>query len=229
MRAAVIIFGAIFLTAAAFIPLVNAGDTQVTSSGTTFIRTDPIGNHTAGDIFFINGSTNLPISETISLTFDNVGVLQMPHMKSDTSSFSDEWINLTGIPLSLSGSGNNRWSVNVTEFAIRNLSRFHCFTKVQYSNSDIGCDPNGDHWLVVASHAPDIPVNFDNSAQFFLFPAGTVITKLSVIKSETAVVATAVTQPQKPVSTPQASLPVSLVVVGVCAGILLSDMSGKKK
>jgi hypothetical protein len=49
------------------IPVVNAENVSVTPATTPFITIDPIGNHTAGDVFFINGTTNIPAGENLSI------------------------------------------------------------------------------------------------------------------------------------------------------------------
>jgi len=46
----------------------SAGTVNASSDTHYFITIDPIGNHNVTDVFFINGTTNLPVGETLSLT-----------------------------------------------------------------------------------------------------------------------------------------------------------------
>ena len=162
---------AIILMASVAVPAMYIKNTNTTPDTTPFISIDPIGNHTAGDLFVVSGSTNLPATETITLTFVNEGDLTRPHMRSEESSFSSGWKNVSEIPISAKAPGPNRWSVNVTDFAAGNLPGYHCLIKIQDSSDGTKCDPMSDLWMVMASHDPDIPINFDTSTEFSFFPA----------------------------------------------------------
>jgi hypothetical protein len=78
---------------------------QPTPSTTPFITIDPIGNHTVGDIFFINGTTNLPVSynQNLYLTIhpDNSLPRQLEYFKN--------------LPITSGSNGINQWSDNVTD------------------------------------------------------------------------------------------------------------------
>ena len=53
-------FLAILIVTIFFVPLTSADNANEIPNTTPFIIIDPIGNHTVGDVFFINGTTNLP-------------------------------------------------------------------------------------------------------------------------------------------------------------------------
>ena len=59
MRVSGYLFPAILFVAILMVPFVNA-DANVTPNTTPFITIDPIGNHAVGEVFIINGTTNLP-------------------------------------------------------------------------------------------------------------------------------------------------------------------------
>ena len=67
----------LFMVCMVITPLVNAesisnhqnfsspGTANVSSDTYYFITIDPIGNHSVSDVFFINGTTNLPVGDTL--------------------------------------------------------------------------------------------------------------------------------------------------------------------
>jgi hypothetical protein len=94
--------------------LTNPTPTPTASSGAPFITIDPVGNHSIGDVFFINGTTNLPVSE--NLTMD---IAFYPPCFSREYTFC-EAAPIKDFPISPASSGTNRWSVNVTD-SFKNL------------------------------------------------------------------------------------------------------------
>jgi PKD repeat protein len=55
--------------------VVSISIADATSSQAPFITIDPIGNHTIGDVFFINGTTNLAVfNESLSLDISTVNI-----------------------------------------------------------------------------------------------------------------------------------------------------------
>ena len=84
--------------------------TQVT---TPFITIDPIGNHTVGDMFFINGTTNLPDSDNL-LMWITSSDYERPHDKSEMGPLPGEYTDVQNISIFSDITGTNRWSVNVT-------------------------------------------------------------------------------------------------------------------
>jgi len=160
-----IVMVAVLLVIQAIIPSVSAEN--VTPVTTSFITIDPIGNHTVGDVFFINGTTNLPVTEKFTIIFQTYLEFGRPVMKSDKKRYLTLSDNFSIIPIT---QGTNRWSVNVTDFAIQNLSTNGCHGWIQYSPTDLRCDPENDHWLVFVG--PHYDTNFGD---FILLPAKNVV------------------------------------------------------
>ena len=83
----------------------SPGTANASSDAHYFITIDPIGNHTVGDVFFINGTTNLLVSENntlyLSITPRNFNPRGLAYYK-----------NLELIP---GQNGVYRWSENVTD------------------------------------------------------------------------------------------------------------------
>lgn len=66
----------------------NAGGSAILANGTLipatpFITMDPIENHSIGDVFFINGTTNLPVSDNLTITIVYLPYIRQTHPKSD--------------------------------------------------------------------------------------------------------------------------------------------------
>ena len=96
--------------------LINLTVTSTSDPTAPFISIDPIGNHTIGDVFFINGTTNLPVSENLEVEI--VTTLFIPGMESADETYPGA--DFLDIPIVSTQSGANRWSVNVTDIVIIN-------------------------------------------------------------------------------------------------------------
>ena len=94
---------------------VNAEEDLITplsgaiNSSEPFITIDPIGNRTIGEVFFINGTTNLPISENLTIY---VNPITPPHGGRGRK---EKGIVVDKIPIFTAINGVNHWSVNVTD------------------------------------------------------------------------------------------------------------------
>jgi hypothetical protein len=107
---------ALVISAAAGANLTNLTPDTTESSGEPLFMVDPIGNHAIGDIFFINGTTNLPVSENLTLHILDYFWLIGPKTKSKSYPLpSGRYVFISNIPISSATSGLNRWSVNVTD------------------------------------------------------------------------------------------------------------------
>jgi hypothetical protein len=82
-----------------------------------FITIDPIGDHRFGDIIFINGTTNLPV--TGRLTVQIIPEYFNPYFVPN----SFQVATISDIPIVPAPPGANRWSVNVTDDVINHLTR----------------------------------------------------------------------------------------------------------
>ena len=106
----------------ATVPITSAPTTQVTMNTTLaneppFITIDPIGDHRFGDIIFINGTTNLPV--TGRLTVQIIPEYFNPYFVPN----SFQVATISDIPIVPAPPGANRWSVNVTDDVINHLTR----------------------------------------------------------------------------------------------------------
>jgi hypothetical protein len=108
----------VILVSLAIIPLVSAEN--VTPVTTPFITIDPIGNHTVGDVFFINGTTNLPVNDSLGLWIFQYDVLCELHHDREHD-VGTVWLGneasrkIENIPIIPDNLGSNRFSINVTD------------------------------------------------------------------------------------------------------------------
>jgi hypothetical protein len=107
---------AILLVAIIITPLASADNPNITQNNASYVTIDPVESYVIGDIFFINGTTNLPVTEklvgTITTTIFTTG---------DKSGTNYPYAILPDIPITSTSSGINQWSVNGTDIAINEL------------------------------------------------------------------------------------------------------------
>jgi len=137
-----------------------------------WVKVGPLRNNiTSGEIFFINGTTNLPDGENLSINLDTFCNVYRPHMKSE---LSFEGITISNISVISNGSGNNRWAVNMTDFAIQYSPNKYCTGWEQLSpsnpqsSSDYRCNPGCSHWMVWGEVEGPVP---DRTADFYILPS----------------------------------------------------------
>ena len=83
------------------------------ANSTPFITIDPIGNHSIGDVFFINGTTNLPVTENLT-----VQIIEGFHLrtKADLGAYVHGITEDVPIsPNTTTNMGVHQWSLNVTD------------------------------------------------------------------------------------------------------------------
>jgi hypothetical protein len=184
---------------------------QTNSSGPYYITIDPIGDHTIGDVFFINGTTNLPVTEKleggIATTIFFTG---MPH-----SQVNYPGAILPDIPIVSTPSGTNRWSVNVTDVVVTNLN-----------------DQPG-RWspYVVTIQSKENSSIEAHQQEFSLLPAtnATPTTALqTTIQSPSTVQTTTSAVPVLP-TTRSSPLPVALPIAVIAAIAIVRSIYGKKR
>ena len=98
-----LIFG--ILLAVSIIPLVSADNGNVTLNTTPFITIDPIGNQTIDNVFFINGTTNLPASNDSLL-------IQIETADFNPAGWGSDY--RSNVSIQPGENGVNLWSCNVT-------------------------------------------------------------------------------------------------------------------
>jgi hypothetical protein len=143
------IFGCLFLAILLVViiisPAAYAENTNVTPVSTKFITIDPIGKYVIGDVLFINGTTNLPVSEKLKGTITTT--IFIPAGKYEQyypGAF------LSDIPIAPTPTGPNRWSVNVTDLVINELPTWWSPYLVSI------CPSSGDTSAVCASQTLNV-------------------------------------------------------------------------
>ena len=138
-----------------------------TPIGYEFIIVDPIGNHTAGDVFFINGTTNLPVTRNLTLYIGPDCIL---HHGIGWWTLEPEPLNISTISIVSGTSGTNHWSYNATDAAYHNFGWeiFNCSSPSQC----LKCQ----HWFVYTYENDNYTENYDDlnnfgQNDFFLFIA----------------------------------------------------------
>ena len=114
---------------------------QTNASEFYFITIDPIGDHAVGEVFFINGTTNLPIGESLSLE-----IMELYANNHTRPQFAPEYPirheffdEIANIPITSNASktlGTNEWSENVTDI----------FAKAENDNYSIEVFPSNDNY-----------------------------------------------------------------------------------
>jgi hypothetical protein len=209
MRVSGIFVLATFFVVIAIAPIAIADN--VTTSTTPFVTIDPIGNHTIGDVFFINGTTNLPATQNLTMDiFLSEKFFRSPEDLPHASS------SIVEFPISPGSSGINYWSVNVTDY-FKNLT-YGQYLIMVYSSVHFPCNTNGCG--VPKAYADSnftLSQTNDSTTSTVL---QTTITSTSSIQSATSEVTRLPTTPHSP-------LPVALPIAAF-AGIILICSRYKK-
>jgi hypothetical protein len=90
-------------------PVIAAGNISSVNSSSvnrTFITIDPIGNHSVGETFAVEGTTNLPLTGNVSVDIRSSTI----NRTSNSRSFD----SYTLIPVMSGQNGTNRWSTSVS-------------------------------------------------------------------------------------------------------------------
>jgi hypothetical protein len=154
------------------------------------------------------------------------------HMKNEQGDLHYLWFN-DSISISPGISGTNRWSVNVTDIAIKNLSGYPCPCHQVYSSDELRRCSSCNIWIVfIIDHrdgADKIYYDFVNW-ELTLIPATnitpsnvpqTTIQNPSLIQSTTS-------QTIVPITTQSSSLPFTLSIVVFVVIALLRHIYNKK-
>jgi hypothetical protein len=182
-----------------------------------FITIDPIGNHTIGDIFFINGTTNQPVSEHLTMDIVSYKYIERTHMKFDLGPSPEESAYMPDISISSDLSGTNRWSVNVTDTVKKLKSGEYIvdiYSQVNFSCNTAGCSiPKADTMQIFTL----LPENNDSS----LIVLQTTVQSPSLIQPATSAT---IVPPTKQVT----PLPLILPIAGLVMMGVLRFIQGKK-
>ena len=203
------------------------------SSAEPFIAIDPIGNHTVGDVFFINGTTNLPGTDNLEIeiyNFELFGCLVCNHMKSancgDLS--SNKAARISNISISPDRFGTKRWSINITDTSKEFVSGGYLLNV----HSDQVSSAQSTAWSqeVLCSHAEVTEPNPVND-YFTLFPAtntSPLMVTRTILPNPPSIQPTT-SQTIAPLSTQSSSLPSALAIVVLAAIAILRPVFRKKR
>ncbi len=203
--------------------------TATVSSATPFIMIDPIRNHTNGELFFINGTTNLPITEKLTMHIYNLNfyccaMLEQMKTGSCPSISSNNFAQIFNISISSDRSGTNQWSVNVTDTAKNFLSD----KNIVVICSDLVCNPV-DTITDTCKARESVGSNTTNDF-FTLFPVTNTppATVPQTILSSTTPIQPPSSQTIVPPTTQSSPLPSEWPIVGIAAIAILKHIHGKK-
>jgi hypothetical protein len=103
------------------------------------ITIDPIGNYTIGGVFFINGTTNLPVSNNLTLEIMDSRIYSPPHMKNWIFvRIPGRFVSIQFVPIVSDSRGDGQWSVNVTD-AVNGLDPSTYLVAI-WSETNASCD-----------------------------------------------------------------------------------------
>jgi hypothetical protein len=192
---------------------VSAADNSSIADSDHYIKLDPIGNHTIGEVFFINGTTNLPVSENLTVNIALMDWIQRGNREKTSSGGNPpgEGVTFRAISISPYLPGTNQWSANIT--GTINVSGEYFLNVFSYVNYTCG----------YKCSVPEVDVY----EHFFLLPENNsqfshAITQIPpVILPSTS--ATLVPSPTQ--STP---LPLVLPIAAIATIVVLISVYGKK-
>ncbi len=182
-----------------------------------FFMVDPIGNHAIGDIFFINGTTNLPVSQNLTMGIVSYKYIMRPHMKNELGPGPHSSAYMKGIPISSAFPGTNRWAANVTD-AVKELESGDYLVQVD-SQINESCNITG-------CRIPDV----STTAVFTHLTANKSIKSdvLQTTVQNSSTVQPPISATTVPHTTQSASLPLALPIVVFVAIVILKSIQKKK-
>jgi hypothetical protein len=119
-----------------------------------YIYLDSLGNQSVGDVFFINGTTNLPPGENLTV--------MMVHSDNHLSSYF-----VSDVPIQPGKNGTNFWSCNIST-----TTQFHCSNEERMISSE--CPPSAHPVDYILDVGPEHymaeygPVR--NQSRFYFYP-----------------------------------------------------------
>jgi hypothetical protein len=157
-------------------------------------------------VFFINGTTNLPVSEKLTMNIESYKYVMRPHLKSDLGPPLGEYAyHIPVILMTSTIPGTNRWSVNLTDIAKKLAS---------------------EEYLVLVSSR-----DTTTGAVFTLLPAnyGTTSTVLQTIVQNPPPVQPTTSVVIVPPTTQIAPLPLALPITVLATLVILRPFHQKKR
>jgi hypothetical protein len=208
---------------------VRAADNSSILVSNPYILVDPIGNHTVGDVFFINGTTNWPVTEPLRMEIINLFLLcctSGSHRESTGCPESyDNVVSVSGISISPDQSGSNRFSVNVTD-KIRGFESGIYIVDICSNNI---CNDGIDSYVKACS-AERYNLPSPQHDYFTLFPVTNIspTTTFRTIPPSSISIQPSTSQTIVPITTQSSSLPLVLPIVVLSTIVILRLIFGKK-
>jgi hypothetical protein len=153
---------------------VSAADNSSVAVSDHYITIDPIGNHTIGDVFFINGTTNLPVSEKLTIEIVDYFWVARSHIKNEPNNIPPgKYVGIPDVLIISDSSGTNRWSVNVTD-AVKGLKTSTFLASILSNNSCNGLECHSSAFksanstsFTLFSIPPTIAINYSTNQTTF--------------------------------------------------------------
>jgi hypothetical protein len=220
-----LVFVALLLAVITIVSIANAENitrgtnlTNLTPNSTVhpeepYITIDPVGNHFAGDIFFIYGTTNLPVSQNLTGAIVSYKYIMRPHMKNELGPGPHASAYMKSIPISSAFPGTNRWSANVTD-TVKDLVSGDYLVQID-SQINESCNITG-------CRIPDV----STTAVFTLLPANNSIkqTVLQTTFQNSSPILPAISTIKVTPTTQSASLPIFLSIIVLAIMIILRSI-----
>jgi hypothetical protein len=186
-------------------------DTRATISPAPapFIRIDPVGNHTVGEVFFINGTTNLAASDnSLSLTITWAGF--------NPGGFGTSFYT-SDVSIQPGDQGINHWSAEVVP------SRWEMYPSPPpyHPTPAFGIIRPGNYAVSIASRDAGVP---DGDAPAFFY----MLAESPVIPSRTSIATPPFSSPPSPTPPHSSPLP-PLLPAGVFVMVLVREFMAKER
>jgi hypothetical protein len=200
MRVSRLIFLAMPIVAIIIVPLASADNLNVTQNNTPFITINPIGNHAVGDVFFINGTTNLGQWEnTLDLDIEWWAFNPAGRWSS---------MYITNASIQPFGNGTGIWSAEVLP------AQWKIYTDVEHRTT-VFRDVNPGEYVAYAESTSPLGPTVISQQTFFIVPPETPGTPES--SNTTAVPESGGTGIPAVPTRQNAPFPGYLTVIAVCA------------
>ena len=167
-----VVLGMTWLFSLCSVAPASAADIGSTSVTNPYITIDPIGNHTICDVFFINGTTNLPVGD----------ILRIETLESPVKHQIFEWHLETNTSVQQGKSGVNIWSCNISPMLWKTYGASH----------DIRQFETGQRYIAVYPE-DSFPAQFAyiESNEFTIFPVASGpaqdVSQTGIVKGTTTV------------------------------------------
>jgi len=208
---------AMLLATITTVSIASAARDNVTPVTSVFITIDPIGNHRISEVFFINGTTDLAVSQKLTMNIVSLKTMD-PHMKTYSGPYPGEFAyDIPVISIPTAAPGTNRWSANVTDIVKKLKSGEYLVEVFPQINpcGTLGC----------------LTIEGNYSQIFSLFSAnnGTTLVVLQTTAQSPSPIQTTTRAVTTHSTTQSSSLSLALPIAILAAIVILKSIHGKKR